>query len=31
MDSPTENPDDDDTVIVIVPIGYVAMEEEEDS
>ena len=31
MDSPTENPDDYDTVIVIVPIGYVAIEEEEDS
>ncbi|MAK52318.1 MAG: hypothetical protein CMG85_24320 [Marinobacter sp.] len=31
IDSPTENPEDDDTVIVIVPIGYVAMEEEEES
>ena len=31
IDSPTENPVDDDTVIVIVPIGYFAMEEEEES
>ena len=31
IDSPTENPEDEDTVIVIVPTGYVDIEDDEDS